>query len=84
MTDPGVRQEAHGVLSGLFSRIGQNNGTDGRSSEDGGTLAQITEFIEMPMELAQIFLNMSIELAELVLKSLEEAGIVLVKGMTPA
>ena len=79
MTDPGVRQEAHGILSGLFSHIGQQD-SGGSSS---GMLGQITEFVEMPMELAQIFLNMSTQLAELVLKSLEEAGIALVKGMTP-
>lgn len=83
-TDPGVRQEAHGILQGLFSHIGGQGQQGGGTSALGGLGGQLTEFMEMPMELAQVFLNMSVQLTELVLKSLEEAGIDLVKGLTPA
>jgi hypothetical protein len=83
-TDPGVRQEAHGVLQGLFSHIGsQGQQGGGGGGLAGGLAGQLTEFIEMPMELTKIFLDMSVQLTELVLKSLEEAGMTLVKGMTP-
>lgn len=82
MTDPAVRQEAHGVLQGLFSHIG-SQGQQGGGGLTGGLAGQLTEFIEMPMELTKIFLDMSVQLTELVLKSLEEAGMTLVKGMTP-
>lgn len=82
-TDPAVRQEAHGVLQGLFSHIGSQGQQGGGGGLAGGLAGQLTEFIEMPMELTKIFLDMSVQLTELVLKSLEEAGMTLVKGMTP-
>lgn len=83
-TDPGTRQEAHGVLQSLFSHIGSQGQQGGGGFLGGGGIAgQLTEFIEMPMELTKIFLDMSVQLTELVLKSLEEAGMELVKGMSP-
>lgn len=82
MTDPAVRQDAHGVLQGLFSHIG-SKGQQGGGSAIGGMAGQLEEFLTMPIDVAQIFLNMSVQLTELVLTSLEEAGITLVKGMTP-
>lgn len=83
-TDPAVRQEAHGVLQGLFSHIGSQGQQGGGPSLGGGLAGQLEEFMTMPLDMAQVFLNMSVQLTELVLKSLEEAGIVLVKGLTPA
>lgn len=79
--DPAVRSEAHSVLTGLFSSLGQH--AQSGQTPAGGLLAQFTEFVEMPLELAQIFTGMAVDLTELVLKSLEEAGIVLVKGLSP-
>lgn len=84
--DPQVRQEAHNVLSGLFSHLGSQGSGPGASSGGlaGGALAgQLVEFMEMPVDLARIFLDMSVQLTDLVLTSLEEAGIVLVKGLSP-
>lgn len=86
--DPQVRQEAHNALSGLFSRLGsQRRDRDdpgGGVADLGGALAQqVEEFMTMPLDMAVIFLNMSVELTELVLTSLEDAGIVLVKGLSP-
>lgn len=82
--DPAVRQEAHGVLSGLFSHLGSQGSGPGASGLGGGALGgQLVEFMEMPVDLARIFLDMSVQLTELVLTSLEEAGIVLVKGLSP-
>lgn len=85
--DPQVRQEAHGVLSSLFSRLGQGDagsGGGGAPAGLGGALGgQVAEFMAMPLELTKIFLDMSVELTDLVLTSLEEAGIVLVKGLSP-
>jgi hypothetical protein len=83
--DPQVRGEAKGHLSTLFSGLGsahQNPGALGGLGL-GDVGQQFQEFVEMPIELASIFLNMSVELAELVLTSLEKAGYTLVKGMTP-
>lgn len=84
-TDPQVHQEAHNVLSGLFSHLGsQGSGPGASSGLGGGALAgQLVEFMEMPVDLARIFLDMSVQLTDLVLTSLEEAGIVLVKGLSP-
>jgi hypothetical protein len=79
-TDPQVRQQAHGVLEGLFSRIGGQGAGDGAGGALGG---QLVEFMEMPVDLARIFVDMSVQLTDLVLTSLEEAGIVLVKGLSP-
>jgi hypothetical protein len=83
--DQAVRQEAHGRLSDLFQGLGHARAENDPSALGslGGIAGQLQEFLEMPMELATIFINMSTQLAEMVLKSLEEAGFTLVKGMTP-
>lgn len=85
--DPQVRQEAHGVLEGLFRGIGQNAQGQQPSAPAGlnadWMLQQFTEFIEMPIDLAQIFTTMATDLTELVLRALAEAGISLTKGLTP-
>lgn len=82
--DPQVRQEAHGILDGLFRHLGTGGGEPAPAGLDLGALGQqVEEFFSMPIELATIFLNMSTQLTELILKSLEEAGIVLVKGLSP-
>lgn len=86
-TDPQVRHEAGDLLGSLFRGIG-NNARGEQVGQVGGVelsglLGDVQEFVSMPMDLAVLFLDMSVELAELVLKTLEEAGYVLVKGMTP-
>lgn len=85
--DPQVRQQAHSVLSGLFSSLGQH-AQGGQAQAPAGLnldwmLGQFSEFVEMGPELAQVFVTMATDLTELVLNSLAEAGIVLVKGLTP-
>jgi hypothetical protein len=87
-TDPAVRQEAHNKLTSLFEGLGRarqekDSGGGGGLGDLGGIADQVQEFLEMPLDIAMIFINMSTQLAEMILKSLEEAGIVLVKGMTP-
>lgn len=81
--EPAVRREAAGHLTALFQGLG-----NARREEDptalGGLAGDLEEFLAMPMDLASIFLDMSVQLTELVLNSLESAGIVLVKGLTPA
>lgn len=85
--DPQVRQEAHGVLAGLFNRIGGQSGPrDGGSGgvgDLGGALGQIEEFISLPTDLARLFLEYAVELTDATLTALEEAGFILVKGLTP-
>lgn len=81
--DPQVRQTAASHLHALFSGIG-----NARREDDptvlGGMAVDLEEFMSMPLDMAVIFLNMATDLTELVLNSLESAGIVLVKGLTPA
>lgn len=81
--DPAVRREAAGQLNALFQGLG-----NARREDDptvlGGLAGDLEEFMSMPMDMALIFLNMATDLTELVLRSLEDAGIVLVKGLTPA
>lgn len=81
--DPQVRQAASSHLTALFQGLG-----NARREEDptvlGGMAGDLEELMMMPMDLAQIFLDMSVQLTELVLNSLESAGIVLVRGLTPA
>ena len=83
--DPQARNEAVGVLANLFQNIGRapqkEAGGGGLGGLDIGR--QLQEFATMPVELATIFLNMSVELAELVLKALADAGYTIVKGTTP-
>lgn len=82
--DPLVRQTAAGVLSGLFRHLGSGGSQPVPAGLNLGAMGtQVEEFLEMPVELAEIFLSMSTQLTELVLTSLEQAGIVLVKGLLP-
>ena len=80
--DPEVRTAAAGHLTALFQGLG-----NARNEEDpsvlGGLAGEFTEFLQMPMELAQIFITMSTQMTELVLESLAEAGFVLVRGLSP-
>lgn len=82
--DPNTRAEAEGVLQSLFSSIGRAQSDPLSSDMLGGLGAELTEFLQMPAELARIFIDMSFDLTEMVLESLAAAGIVLVKGLTPA
>jgi hypothetical protein len=86
--DPAVRQEAHGHLMSLFQGLGNANREQDPSVLGnvglGGMAGQLEEFMSMPMDMAMVFLNMAVQLTDLVLSSLEEAGIILVKGITPA
>lgn len=81
--DPQVRQQAHGVLESLFAHIGGQQGGPHPALAGGGLTGQLVEFMEMPVELSRIFLDMSVQLTDLVLTSLEEAGIVLARGIMP-
>lgn len=85
-TDPEVRQLATSRLTDLFQGIGHARQENDPSALGnlGGITGQIEEFMSMPMDLAVLFLDMSVQLAELVLTSLEEGGVILVKGLTPA
>lgn len=83
--DPQVRREAHSVLSGLFRSIGQrSSGQAPADDQFAGLLGEIEEFVAMPADLARIFLTMAVELTDATLTALEEAGFVLLKGLTPA
>lgn len=81
-TDPGARNQAAGVLHGLFTHLGSGGGQPAPTPLSGMAL-QVEQFVAMPIELANIFMNMSVQLTELVLTSLEEAGITLVQGLMP-
>lgn len=87
MTDVPIRQEAAGKLTDLFRGLGeQRQQAQGQTIDPGqltGLAQQVAEFMTMPLDVAQIFIGMSTELANLVLDSLEEAGFVIVKGVTP-
>lgn len=81
------RQEALGLLSSRFREVGQRRVADdqeGLGSMLEGLSGEFTEFLNMPLDLARIFINMGLEMAELAISTLEEAGFVLVKGLTPA
>lgn len=79
VSDPAARQQAHSALTSMFTNLGSGGAGPGSA----GMVAQLEEFIQMPMELTKVFLDMSVQLTEMVLKTLEEAGVILVKGMTP-
>lgn len=86
--DPQVRHEAAGILQGLFHGLGQHSQGQQPAAPAGlnadWMVQQFSELVEMPVDLARIFMDMSVQLTELVLDSLAEAGISLVKGLTPA
>lgn len=82
--DPAARDEARGIIEGLFERMG-------RAPDDAGSAgilktlgADIEEFVTMPADLAVVFVTMATDMTEVILKALAEAGFVLVKGLTPA
>jgi hypothetical protein len=86
--DANVREGARNTLSSLFKGIGQSSessggGGGGLAPELSGLAGQLEEFVTMPIDVARIFLGMSVELADLVLQALEQAGFVIVKGVTP-
>jgi hypothetical protein len=86
-TDPAVRQEAESVLGSVFRGLGnrargEEVGQVG-NVDIGGLIGQVEEFVSMPMDLATLFLDMSVDLTKMILNALEEAGFILVKGMTP-
>jgi len=85
--DPQVRSDAHGVLEGLFRGLGHHAQGQQAAAPAGlnadWMLQQFTEFVEMPVALAQTFTTMATDLTELVLSALAEAGIELVRGLTP-
>ena len=81
--DPQVRNEAASVLSGLFRNIGETRQAGQAPAALGGLGVELEEFLTMPLDLAVVFMRMSVELTELILQSLEEAGIILTKALTP-
>lgn len=82
-TDPAVRESAANHLGSLFSNLGQARQQNDPGLLGGGLAGQLEEFLQMPVEMAAIFMNMGMQMAELVLTSLEEAGYTLAKGLTP-
>lgn len=86
--DPDVYNEARGILSGLFAHVGRQGGggvpRGGGPAAPAGAIAELEEFLTMPVDLARIFTEMAMDLADVTLTALSEAGIVLVKGLTPA
>lgn len=85
-TDPQARQSAVDAVSAMWQNIGhstQNQDSGLLGGLGGGLGQQLTEFVNMPMEMAQIFINMAVQIAELTITSIEEAGVVLVKGLSP-
>lgn len=83
--DPQVFSAAREHLGGLFTGLGQARQSGGDTGLIGGlNLAEeFAEFLQMPLELAQLFAEMGFDIADMVLKSLAEAGYILVKGLTP-
>jgi hypothetical protein len=82
--DPAVRQEAHGILEGLFRNIGESRQAGEPPSALGGLGVDLAEFLTMPADLARLFTEMAFDLTELVLNALAEGGVILYKGLTPA
>lgn len=84
--DPAVRQDAHNHLTALFQGLGHARQEQDQSvlgNLGGGLGGQVAEFMSMPLDIAMVFIDMSTQLTELVLTSLEEAGILLVRGLSP-
>lgn len=89
--DAEVRSEATNVLAELFQNVGRQAQGQGQPDQGGGGMLggidiaqELQEFATMPVELAVLFMDMSVELAELVLTTLLKAGYTLAKGLTPA
>lgn len=84
--DPQVRQAAAGHLTALFQGLGharQEQDPSVLGNLGGGLGQQLEEFLSMPLDMAMVFINMSTQLTELVLTSLEDAGLILVRGLSP-
>lgn len=82
-TDAAVRNEASSIIEGLFRNIGRANQDAGAANQLGGLGVQLAEFIAMPGDLAVLFMDMSVDLTKMILESLEQAGIILVRGLSP-
>lgn len=84
--DPQVYNAARQHLGGLFTDLGHARRTGTDTGLIGGLdiTEEFVEFVQMPLELAKVFAEMGFDIADMVLKSLAEAGYILVKGMTPA
>lgn len=82
-SDPEARQIAMSSLTDLFQGLGHHAQGGQAGGAVGGLIGQFEEFAAMPLDLATLFLNMSVQLTELVLKTLEEGGVILVKGLSP-
>lgn len=84
--DPQIRSEASSHLTSFFQQLGQARQQNDPNlvSGLGGATEQLREFMSMPLDLTMLFANMSVELVEMILTSLEQAGFILVRGMTPA
>ena len=65
----------------MFNSLGRKEAP--QSTVAGGLTKEIEEFLAMPLDLTMVFLDMSVSLTEMILQTLEEAGVILVKGMTP-
>lgn len=82
--DPAVRDHAAHTLQMLFQHLGSGGTQPTPAGVNlGGMALQVEQFFNMPVELASIFLAMATDLTQLVLQSLEQAGIVLVEGLSP-
>lgn len=81
-SDPEARATAGHAIGALFHHIGSRG--DAPAPALGGMGGQLAEFMEMPVELATVWIDASTKLVELILTAVEETGVVLVKGMTPA
>jgi len=82
-SDPEARQLAASRLTDLFQSLGRQAQGEAPSGDLSGLLGQFQEFASLPLDIAVLFLDMSVELTELVLRTLEEGGVILVKGVTP-
>lgn len=83
-SDPEARTIAASKLTDLFQGLGRHAQGDAAPADPiGGLIGQFEEFASMPLDLATLFLNMSVQLSELVLKTLEEGGVILMRGLTP-
>ena len=82
--DPAVAGRAASILHGLFNHLGSGGTQPVPPGVNLGVLGtQVEQFLNMPVELAEIFLGMAADLTKLILTSLEQAGLVLVEGLAP-
>lgn len=82
--DPATRDRAATLLHSLFNHIGSGGTQPVPAGVNLGAMGtQIQQLLEIPVELAQIFIGMAGDLTEVILTSLEQAGIVLAEGLIP-